>query len=174
MIIGNGDIATKLIDNNLDREDILFFAAGISNSKEKREMEYYREIRLMENKWHNNNQMHFVYFSSLCIYYSNSRYAKHKLDMEKFIQYNFKRWTIIRLGNITWGNNPNTIINYFKEMYSKATAPNIEDAYRHLVSEEEFIYWIKKIRPGERDIMNIPGRLLKVEDIWKEVKAGKL
>ena len=35
-IIGNGDIAMALREGGVDRDDLLFFAAGVSNSRETR------------------------------------------------------------------------------------------------------------------------------------------
>ena len=104
MIIGNGDIASAI----KDRKDLLFFASGVSNSRETRESEYRREIDLLLKQDKNS---HIVYFSSLCVFYSNSRYAQHKRYMEKLVK-GFRKWTIIRLGNITWGTNPHTLINF--------------------------------------------------------------
>ena len=45
MIIGNGNIARALKD--IDRDDLLFFASGVSNSQEDRESEYKREMELL-------------------------------------------------------------------------------------------------------------------------------
>src|SRR3990167_4350739 len=107
MIIGNGDIASVLPD----RKDLLYFAAGVSNSSETRGSEYEREKNLLLEQ---DKTKHIVYFSTLAVFYSKTRYTEHKQYMEYLIKDNFKHWTIIRLGNITWGKNPNTLINYLK------------------------------------------------------------
>lgn len=155
-IIGRGDIATVL--QELDRPDLLFFASGVSNSKEIRESEYEREKQLLMKQ--TNAFPHLVYFSSLAVFESDTRYIKHKLLMEKLVKTFFPKHTIVRIGNITWGSNPNTLINYLKE---HKDAP-IQDVYRYIVDKEEFLYWVGKIPSWSCD-MNIPGRRMKVIEI---------
>jgi hypothetical protein len=156
MIVGHGDIASILTD----REDRLYFASGVSNSQETDEEEYQREKRLlmMQDKWR-----HIVYFSSLSIFYTNTRYARHKREMEKLVKKSFRHHTIIRIGNITWGKNPHTIINYLRAHKDA----EIKDVYRYIVKKDEFLHWIDLI-PDWSCEMNIPGKMMKVVDIVKE------
>lgn len=154
--MGRGDIASVLPE----RDDLLFFASGVSNSQETRESEYQREIDLLLEQPTN---AHIVYIGSLAIFYANNRYTQHKMDMEAMVKENFKTHTILRLGNIAWGTNPNTLINYLREH------PNAEirDEYRYIVSQEEFIHWVDKIPPWSCE-MNIPGRMMKVQEVKDE------
>lgn len=156
MIVGTGDIA-KVIE---DRESILFFASGVSNSQETRESEYRREIDLLLDQ---NIESHIVYFSSLCIFYSDTRYARHKREMEKLVK-TFKTWTIVRLGNITWGTNPHTIINNLRAKKERNEQIEIQDAYRYLCSLEEFHHWLRLI-PEWSCEMNLPGKRMKIQEI---------
>ena len=159
MIIGNGDIATALREGGVDRDDLLFFAAGVSNSGETRESEYQRECRLLDFV---DMDAHVVYFSSLCVFYSETRYARHKRFMEKLVMESGS-YTILRMGNITSGNNPTTLINYLR---AHPEAP-IRDEWRYIVDKEEFWHWMRLI-PFFNCEMNIPGRRLKVADIYRE------
>src|SRR4030066_1618462 len=95
-----------------DHPERIYFASGVSNSQETRESEYEREIKLLLLQPHYPEGKHLIYFSSLSVFYSNSRYVQHKREMEKLAQCNFHPCTIIRLGNITWGTNPHTLINF--------------------------------------------------------------
>jgi hypothetical protein len=153
MIIGHGDIASVLPD----RKDLLFFASGVSNSQETRDSEYRREVDLLKKQDHSK---HIVYFSTLAVFYGNSEYVEHKKYMETLIQLEFDMYTIIRIGNITWGKNPHTLINYLK---AHPDAP-IKDVYRYIVDKEEFLHWIDLI-PDWYCEMNIPGRMMKVKEI---------
>ena len=160
-IIGHGDIASALID----QQDKVFFASGVSNSSEKRESEYQREIDLLlaQNKSH-----HLVYFSSLCIFYSNTRYAQHKKIMESLVKKNFKHYTIIRLGNITWGNNPHTIINHFRNDRKAGKPLEIQDAYRYIIpNKAELQHWLAMI-PEWNCEMNITGKRMSIKQIVSE------
>lgn len=158
MIVGHGDIAKAL----KDRSDFIFFASGVSNSNEKNESEYKREKDLLLSQ---DKTKHLVYFGSLCIFYNpKTRYARHKKEMEKLVQKNFPHYTIVRLGNITWGTNPNTLINFLKSSHQKGEVLHIEDTHRYLVDKEEFLHWIEAI-PEWNCEMNITGKRMKVIDI---------
>ncbi len=156
MKIGNGDIASALPE----RKDLLFFASGVSNSQETRESEYKRERDLLLEQ---PKDVHIVYFSSLAVLDGTSRYYQHKRDMEAMVKANFPLYTIVRLGNIDWGTNPHTLINYLK------AHPNAEirDEYRYIVNKEELLYWLSLI-PDWSCEMNIPGRRLKVKEVVDE------
>jgi hypothetical protein len=151
-IVGNGDVASVLTD----REDLTFFASGVSNSSCNDTDEFLREIDLLMKQ---DKSKRLVYFSTLSIYDKKTPYTTHKKAMEAFIKKSFNKWCIIRLGNITWGNNPNTFINFLK---NNPNAP-IRDEWKYLCNFLEFDYWINKI-PDFNTEMNIPGERKKVID----------
>ena len=165
-IIGNGDIASVL----RDRDDITYFASGVSDSKEIRKSQFKRESDLLLEQ---DRDKHLVYFSSLCVFYSNTPYAKHKLYMEELIKKNFIKFTIIRLGNITWGSNPKTLINFFRNKLEHDKPFEIQDTYRYIIKKEEFLHWMDMI-PSWNCEMNITGRRMKVQDIVNEIKFRML
>lgn len=160
MIVGRGDIASVLPN----RKGFLFFASGVSNSNETRESEYRRELNLLlkQPKSHR-----LVYFSTLAVLYGDNRYVKHKRDMEELIKEEFPNWTIMRLGNITWGTNPHTIINFFRTRLKKGLPIKVQDAYRYIIDKDEFLHWISLI-PDWNCEMNITGRRMKVSEIVDE------
>lgn len=160
MIIGHGDIASVLPR----RRDRLFFASGVSNSLETRDSEYLREKNLLLKQ---NRNSHLVYFSSLAIFYGDNRYVRHKRDMEELIKQEFPRHAILRIGNITWGTNPHTIINFFRAQIKKGKKIKIQDTYRYVIDQDEFLHWINLI-PDWSCEMNIPGRRMKVSEIVDE------
>ena len=159
-IVGNGDMASVLTD----RKDRLYFASGVSNSQEKREAQYTREKNLLLKQ---DRKMHIVYFSSLAVFYGNNRYVKHKQQMEKLIKQEFPRYTIIRIGNITWGTNPHTIINFFRLRIKKGMPIKVQDTYRYIIDKDEFLHWINLI-PNWSSEMNITGRRMKIKEIIDE------
>ncbi len=163
MIIGRGDIASVLTD----RDDFCFFASGVSNSQEIRESEYQRERNLLLSQ---DRHRHLVYMSSLCIFYSNSRYSIHKRDMESLVREKFKHYAILRLGNITWGNNPHTLLNFLAQKIRNNEPFEIRNVYRYVVSLEEFLYWIDLI-PKWNCEMNIVGTRMKIIDIVDQLRG---
>lgn len=166
MILGTGDIATALED----RSDITFFASGVSNSREYKDETFRRESNLLMEQERN---IHLVYFSTLSIYYSKSPYVLHKLNMEYLVKTHFKTYTIVRLGNILWGSNENTLINYLKGKVSEHDTVLIHNTYRYLISKEEFKHWMKLIPVGIQNEMNITGKMVWVPDLFKDIQDGK-
>ena len=160
MIIGHGDIASVL----QDREDRIYFASGVSNSGELCESEYYREAELLLRQ---DQSKHLVYFGSLSIFYSDSRYSRHKRFMENLVRNNLEHYTIVRMGNIAWGGNPNTLINFLKNKIRTREPFEIKDVYRYVLEKDEFLHWIDLI-PDWSCEMNIIGKRMKVKDIVKE------
>jgi len=160
MIIGHGDIASALSN----RKDRLYFASGVSNSSEIRESEYRREINLLLKQ---NRKLHIVYFSSLAVLYGSNRYVSHKREIESLIKQEFPRYAIMRLGNITWGTNPHTIINFFRLRLKKGLPIKIQDTLRYIIDKDEFLHWIEMI-PDWSCKMNITGRRMKVKEIVDE------
>ena len=164
MIIGNGDIASMLPD----RPDLLFFCSGVSNSGETRESEFLRELTLLRSY----PNVHLVYFSSLCVFYLDTPYARHKRAMETLIKRHWQRYTILRLGNITWGTNPHTLINFLRARRAAGLPLEIQDTWRYVVDQDEFLHWVNMIPPWSCE-MNVPGRRMKVADIVREYVIGE-
>ena len=154
MIIGTGDIASVLPD----RDDLLFFASGVSDSSCTDLNEFSREKRLLLSQ---PNNKRLVYFSSLSIHYKDSMYTKHKKEVEHLVKLAFPDYCIIRLGNIDWGTNPNTIINYFK---NNPTA-EIRDEFRYIINKEDFLHWIDLI-PNFNTEMNLTGQRMSIQQIY--------
>lgn len=114
-----------------------------------------------------NKDNRLVYFGSLAIFYSHTRYTEHKLEMEQLVKDNFPKYCIIRIGNIEWDRNPNTLVNALKTRVASGEGITIQDTYRYMVDQEEFLHWIHKI-PDFNCEINIPGRRMKVSEIVKE------
>ena len=127
MIVGRGDIASILND----REGAIFFASGVSNSTETTQSEYWREMQLLDKQ---DKTKCLFYFSTIALddINKNNEYHTHKRRMELLIKSNFENYNIIRIGNITWGSNPNTFINYIKNKKSKGESVQIKDEYKYL------------------------------------------
>lgn len=157
-IIGNGDIASVLPE----REGALFFASGVSNSMEKSSLEFNREIKLLSKQ---PTDKCIFYFSSLSIYYKRSPYVEHKKYMEQLIRDKFENYNIIRIGNITWGDNPNTFINYFRIMIAQKKKFTVLDEYRFLVSKEEIILLANSLPLTGKNEINVSGEIVKVQDV---------
>lgn len=140
MIVGNGLIASLFKEH--DREDVIFFASGVSNSLETRPAEFLREENLIRNTIADNRQKIFVYFSTCSIYDSSktgSDYVLHKLKMEQIIKKLCPNFLILRVSNAVGnGGNPNLLINYIIRAVNNNETINVHTkATRNLIDVDD-------------------------------------
>jgi nucleoside-diphosphate-sugar epimerase len=135
MIIGTGLIANSL--KNIDSEDNLFFASGVSNSLETRSSEFEREFSLLKKSIEANSDCKLVYFSTLSVNdqsKQDSHYVLHKLEIEDFIKNNCSNYLILRIGNIVGkGGNPNTLFNFLKNQIANNSEFKVHRKARRLL-----------------------------------------
>ena len=162
MIIGKGDIASVLND----REGVTFFVSGVSNSNEIRESEFMREIELLDKQ---DRTKCLFYFSSISVddieKVGGNKYLQHKLRMETLIKSNFENYNIIRIGNITWGSNPNTFINYIKNKKSKGESVEIKDEYKYVIDKEQLVLLTDNLPLTGQNTICVFGRMAKVAEL---------
>jgi hypothetical protein len=160
MIVGRGDIASVLND----REGAIFFAAGVSNSNETRDSEFMREIELLDKQ---DKTKCLFYFSTIALddINKNNQYHAHKRRMELLIKSNFKNYNIIRIGNITWGSNPNTFINYIKNKKSKGESVEIKDEYKYVIDKEQLVLLTDNLPLTGQNTICVFGRMAKVKEL---------
>ena len=160
MIVGRGDIASVLND----RDGAIFFVSGVSNSNETRESEFMREIELLDKQ---DKTKCIFYFSSITLddITKNSDYLAHKRKMELFIKSNFENYNIIRIGNITWGNNPNTFINYIKNKIKKGEPVEIKDEFKYLIDKEQLLLLTDNLPLTGQNTISVFGRMAKVAEL---------
>jgi hypothetical protein len=160
MIIGRGDIASILND----REGAIFFASGVSKSTETKESEFKREIELLDKQ---DKTKCLFYFSTIALddLSKNSEYHNHKRKMESLIKSNFKNYNIIRIGNITWGSNPNTFINYIKNKKSKGEPVEIKDEYKYVIDKEQLILLTDNLPLTGQNTICVFGKMAKVAEL---------
>lgn len=114
MIIGKGLIANLFTE--VDSDEVIYFASGVSNSSETREEEFLREQNLVGETMAKYSNKLFVYFSTCSIYDSskyNSPYVLHKLHIEEIIKQKAEHFLILRVSNaVGRGGNANLLMNY--------------------------------------------------------------
>ncbi|MGV0978229.1 NAD-dependent epimerase/dehydratase family protein [Empedobacter falsenii] len=140
MIVGKGLIANLFTEVDLD--EVVFFASGVSNSSETRKGEFLREQNLVEDTLANNQEKLFVYFSTCSIYDSskyNSLYVLHKLHIEEIIKQKAKHFLILRVSNaVGRGGNPNLLMNYLsRQILNDQELVVHQQATRNLIDVED-------------------------------------
>ena len=117
-VIGSGFIAKKFKKyiKFIKKNNVIVYAAGISNSLERNKKNLSKEIKKLK-KFLDNNRKKIIYISTYSVN-DNSRiskpYVKNKIKIEKIIQKISKEYLIIRLPEIIGRNkNPKTLTNFF-------------------------------------------------------------
>jgi len=142
MIVGNGLIGQAFV--NFDREDVVFFASGVSNSLEADPNQFLREENLLLEKLKEFPTKCFVYFSTCSIYDSSkvqSQYVNHKLKMEHLVAQNSADFLIARVSNaVGKGGNQNTLINYLIHSIKAQNEISVHiNATRNLIDVEDIV-----------------------------------
>lgn len=140
MTIGNGLIASLFVE--VDREDIVFFASGVSNSLETDKQQFLREENLIRQTITNFPDKIFVYFSTCSVYDSSkvgSPYVLHKLKMEQLVANLCPKHLILRLSNVVGrGGNPNLLLNYLTRSVRLGEVINVHTkATRNLIDAQD-------------------------------------
>lgn len=135
MIIGNGILANAV--RAYDKEEVVFFASGVSNSLEKNPSEFERETSLLQSVIDQYPDKKLIYFSTCSIYdptKTDSPYVIHKLNVEKIIAERCSDYIIFRVGNaVGRGGNPNTLINFLKNSIVSETQFTIHSNARRIL-----------------------------------------
>jgi len=161
MIVGKGDIASILND----REGAIFFASGVSKSTETNESEFWREIELLDKQ---DKTKCLFYFSSITLDDMSkigNQYLAHKRKMELLVKSNFKNYNIIRIGNISWGSNPNTFINYIKNKIKNGEPVEIKDEFKYLIDKEQLLLLTDNLPLVGQNTISVFGRMAKVNEL---------
>lgn len=140
MIVGNGLIASLFKKH--DRDDVVFFASGVSNSSETDPEQFKREENLVRKILSENPEKLFIYFSTCSIYDSsktNSAYVLHKLHLEELVKTSVEKYLILRVSNaVGKGGNPNLLMNYLVRSAENNQTINVHTkATRNLIDAED-------------------------------------
>lgn len=140
MIIGNGLIANLFREN--DRENVVFFASGVSNSLETEKSAFLREENLLRKTLEENPEKIFIYFSTCSIYDSSkngSFYVNHKLKMEQIVEELANQFLILRVSNaVGKGGNPNLLMNYLVNAFHQEKEITVHTlATRNLIDADD-------------------------------------
>ena len=137
MIIGNGLIAKSFL-KKYDKDDIVIFASGVSNSKEDNPKNFKREKDLLLNTLETHQEIKFIYFSTVLIGYKHNQYYSHKKEMENLIRLHAKDYIIFRVPQLigSCGNN-NNLINYLVDKIKSGKYFEVYDNLRRAVIDIE-------------------------------------
>jgi dTDP-4-dehydrorhamnose reductase len=140
MIVGNGMMARAFSSYEMSPE-VLVFASGVSDSREKNEAAFHREEYLLREHLAAHNESIFVYFStcSICdLKLKTSEYVNHKMKMEEIIRSEATKYLIFRLPQAVGKTKSPTLVNYLYNMVWSGQQFEVwTKAYRYLIDCED-------------------------------------
>ena len=152
MIVGNGMLAQAFNEYN-NNNRIVIFASGVSNSSEKEEQAFQREIDLVKRIISKNKDKLFIYFSTCSMYDPLSKdtsYVQHKLQIEKMISSQSDNFLILRVSQVFGRSKNATLLNFL---------------FEKIEHEKQFDLWKNSNRNiiSLNDIVRITNQLIKEE-----------
>lgn len=140
MIVGNGLLASSFLKSDINFDNFVIFASGVSNSKETNPSQFQREFDLLEDTISRNMNKKLIYFSTCSIYEATPKpYTLHKQKIEEYIKENVKNFLILRLPNIVgYSSNENQLTNYiFSKIVSNSNLVVFENVSRNLIDVQD-------------------------------------
>lgn len=168
-IIGNGLLATSF--SGVQSSNCLFFCSGVSNSGETRPEAFKREEELLKSSIikANNNELCFIYFSSVSAPIVDSKYFNHKISMENIIKNRVQNYLIFRLPQVAGPVLNTTLLpTIVKNIYQNQHFKVFKNATRTIVDVEDIVKLFEIIHnQGIRNkVINVcPGYSFKPEDL---------
>lgn len=115
MIIGDGLIATAFKQSDLNHENYIIFASGVSNSLETDANEFNREYNLLKSTIEKFPQKKMIYFTSVLSQTLSNEYYSHKNKMEKIIEFHSDNYIIYAIPQLIGRKgNKNNLIQILK------------------------------------------------------------
>jgi nucleoside-diphosphate-sugar epimerase len=142
MVVGNGLIAQRFKCYDT-KDNVLIFASGVSNSKERRTQEFEREKKLLYRCISGMKRSTlFIYFSTCSVddpEENISPYVRHKLYIENEIAKKTEKYLLLRLPQLFGStHNKNTIVNYLVDSIEKSKEFELwKNAYRNLIDIDD-------------------------------------
>jgi len=180
MIIGNGLIAKALL--KIDNPNIVFIAAGVSDSSCNDSNNFLREENLVKRILEENKNKLIVYFSTYSIYdlaLVNSPYVLHKLSIEKLISESEHKYIISRISNVVGvGGNPKNLFNHiFFSIKNNIKFTLWQNCYRNVILVDDVVKILNHIILNEAEnsetyifnVVNFENTL--VEDIVNSIQS---
>lgn len=172
MIIGSGLMA-RSFHAYADKQEIVVFASGVSNSKETNPAAFDREKDLLSKTLETLGDKKIIYFSTCSIEdpsLSGSAYVQHKKMMEQLIAKTAADWHVFRLPQVVGPTESPTLVHFLFDAIAFQKPFLVQTrATRNLIWHEDIYKITAEITPDEHfcnQILNIASPFhLKVSDI---------
>tara|TARA_Y100000034_G_scaffold131037_1_gene190893 strand:+ start:169 stop:855 length:687 start_codon:yes stop_codon:yes gene_type:complete len=174
MIIGNGLVASKFREYD-SYDTCVIFSSGVSNSQESCPKKFNREKSLVSKTLDRHKNLQFIYFSTILVNFSDTKYNKHKLEIENLIKDTASSYIIFRVPQlIGHGGNKNNLVNFL--LNSIQTGQDIvigKAVERSILCVEDLVKIVNYCKDRcDRTTINISGvEKKKVVDICKDVAS---
>ncbi|NTF33481.1 NAD-dependent epimerase/dehydratase family protein [Rhizobium skierniewicense] len=182
MIIGRGLVASAFVPYFESDQDVIVFAAGVSNSGETRAEEFLREEKMLRGYLEAAGQL--IYFGSCSVFdpeMANTQYVHHKLEMEALVS-SYRGNAIFRLPQVVGtSSNSNLLTNFLHQKIENGERFNLwKNARRNLIDVDDIAAIVTHmIRTGDSKagVYNIASpfsvSILDIVEVFEKVSGKK-
>jgi len=167
MIVGKGLIAKAI--QKIDKENIIFFCSGVSDSTTNDLKQFEREKKLLHSI---NRSKKLIYFSTISVCDENDKrpYVCHKREMELIVSK--KDFIIFRIPQVLgYSGNKKNIINFFVDKIKNGETIKIQEkAKRSIIDVDDVVNLVEKNINQKNKTINISGfEVLYVSELIKKI-----
>ncbi len=137
MIVGNGLIARELMAQGADRMNVMFYAAGVSNSRCSDAAEYERDRSRLVTSFRADRRC--VYFSTTSLYGQDSPYTEHKRRLEDMVL--MQGGAVLRLSNVVGNHAPGyQLVPFLRDKIRRGETITVQrNARRNIVDVRDVV-----------------------------------
>ena len=178
MIIGNGLVAKSFKKKSNFFKNVIIFASGLADSKNKNSNQFQREEKLLK-KYLKIKKKKLIYFSTLDVLRSKKTpYIRHKINIEKIL-INEKNTLIVRLPQLIGNsNNKKTLFNFLvSNLRTNNKIKIFINYYRNFIDVSDLVLLIKNLNKKKINfkILNIYNKKsIKVKYLLNFFKKNKI
>ena len=92
-------------------------------------------------------------------------YLDHKIHMEQMVRDHFDNYNIIRIGNIDFGNNPKTFLNWIRHQQKTGAPYRVRDEYKYMITKKELLLITDHLPLAGQNEINVFGKMALVKDL---------
>lgn len=133
-------LANAFEASHIERQGLVLFCSGVSNSRETSAEQFSREKVLLLKTIHGNPSRKIVYFSSCAAGFINTPYYQHKMAMEQVVITMAAQYLIVRLPQVVGVAKNATLVSHIAGcIRSRASITVFRGAKRNLIDVDDVV-----------------------------------
>lgn len=172
-VIGSGMLAKAFEASYIERQGLVMFCSGVSNSNETSSDQFSREKALLLKTIQGNSGRKIVYFSSCAAGLINTPYYQHKMAMEQVVMSMAEQYLIVRLPQVVGlAKNATLVIHIAGCIRSKTPITVFRGAKRNLIDVDDVVRLTYYLVDLDNMLINVTNaNMVPVEEIVRMISV---